>query len=84
MKELAYKIICQRNSEAIMLATCLEEVGITPDVREGGTLYLSHSALDMEEVDRNGIQSEIDDFCLMYELDYTPGIKLVLYDFEAI
>lgn len=87
METKAYKIDCARNSEAISVHEHLskelyaEESGIEI-FREGKQIFIRAEDIDEEMMDKDDIQSIIDDAVLVYELDYTPELTDTMYAFE--
>jgi len=94
MKTPAFKITCKTNTEAIILANCLDEIGYTSDERNGNILFLSIEALKLDNVIfcgnlntadiENGICECIEETSEIYEFDFCPSIETVTHDFNEL
>ena len=86
MKAPAYKIKFKDNTHAVLAEKLFEEGPLSPvmpaDVRDGNTLIFSKEWWDMEGYDKDDIQNALEDVCCVGEMDYTPEIEEVEWDFS--
>ena len=80
----AYRITFKSNTDAIAAGMILEGERMKSfDVREGNKLFFSKEWWDKQLEDINDFIADIENVCMVAELDYTPEIEVVDYDFES-
>lgn len=81
---LAYKIKFHDNTHAILAERLFEEEHEVPnDAREGNTLYFSKEWWDKAGTEKEDFEKWLEDICCIGEMDYTPEVEIVKYDFET-
>jgi len=79
----AYKIQFKDNTHAVLAERLFEEEHeISMDLRIGNTLYFSKEWWDKCLIEKDEFQFVLEDICTVGEMDYTPEIEVIQFDFE--
>jgi hypothetical protein len=79
----AYKIMFRENAHAVLAERLFEEeYDKILDIRLGNTLYFSKEWWDKNGIDIEDFRHDVEDIACVAELDYTPEIEIVAFDFS--